>query len=97
MYDFFSSKANDEVLMDVFKKYYGSKSNDPNRNQGLPFIKDCSDSKIIKNLCVITNNAMIDFDNENRNSTFDSKNKGFQGTLYSWSVDINCLNNNNKY
>ena len=42
-------------------EYYGSKSKDPNRNQGLPLIKRCSESHIIKDLVVLSNNALVDF------------------------------------
>ena len=93
MRDYFNNKSNDEVLKDVFKRYYGSKSRDPNRNQGLPFIRKCFDDKIIKKLSVVTNNVIIDFRDNQRNSTFDKDNKVFPGTLYSWSVDFDCLNN----
>lgn len=93
MLEFFSNKLNHEVLMDVFQEYYGSKSKDPNRNQGLPFIKKCSDASIVKSLHVISNNAIIGLSDSTHNSTFAKNNKGLKGTLYSWSIDIDCLKN----
>lgn len=92
MLELFSNKTNDEVLMDVFNEYYGSKSKDPNRNQGLPFIKKCSDASVVKSLYVISNNAIIGINDNAHNSTFAKSNKGLKGTLYSWSIDINCFN-----
>ena len=52
--DFLFGKNNCQVLEGVFSQYYGSKSKDQNRNQGLPFIKDCNNRSIIKNLCVLS-------------------------------------------
>lgn len=92
MQDFFSNKSSAEVLRAVFEEYYGSKSKDPNRNQGLPLIKRCSESHIIKDLVVLSNNALVDFNEKSYDLTFDKNNKGLKGTLYSWSVDMNCLN-----
>ena len=92
MFEIFKKKPNHKVLKDVFNEYYGSKSKDPNRNQGLPFIRKCSEACLIKDLKVITNNAIIGFDGNNHDFTFANDNKGLKGTLYSWSIDINCLN-----
>lgn len=92
MQDFFSNKSSAEVLRAVFEEYYGSKSKDPNRNQGLPLIKRCSESHIIKDLVVLSNNALVDFNEKSHDLTFDRNNKGLKGTLYSWGVDMNCLN-----
>lgn len=89
--DLLSGKTNLEVLEGVFDRYYGSKSNDPNRNQGLPFIKDCNTRKIIKQLHVVSNNVVLDLSNKINDNIFSPYNKGLIGTLYYWSVDIECL------
>ena len=80
-----------QVLEGVFSQYYGSKSKDQNRNQGLPFIKDCNNRSIIKNLCVLSNNVKLDFSDSNNDNIFAPYTKGLIGTLYSWSVDVECL------
>lgn len=89
--DLLFGKTNLEVLEGVFDRYYGSKSNDPNRNQGLPFIKDCNTRKIIKQLHVVSNNVVLDLSNKINDNIFSPYNKGLIGTLYYWSVDIECL------
>lgn len=89
--DFLLGKNNCQVLEGVFSQYYGSKSKDQNRNQGLPFIKDCNNRSIIKNLCVLSNNVRLDFSDSNNDNIFAPYTKGLIGTLYSWSVDVECL------
>lgn len=89
--DLLSGKNNLEVLEGVFDRYYGSKSNDLNRNQGLPFIKDCNTRKIIKQLHVLSNNVVLDLSDNINDNIFSPYNKGMIGTLYYWSVDIECL------
>mgnify|MGYP007090927575 FL=1 len=89
--DFLLGKNNCQVLEGVFSQYYGSKSKDQNRNQGLPFIKDCNNRSIIKNLCVLSNNVKLDFSDSNNDNIFAPYTKGLIGTLYSWSVDVECL------
>lgn len=89
--DFLFGKNNCQVLEGVFSQYYGSKSKDQNRNQGLPFIKDCNNRSIIKNLCVLSNNVKLDFSDSNNDNIFAPYTKGLIGTLYSWSVDVECL------
>ncbi len=80
-----------QILEGAFNEHYGSKSKEDNRNQGLPFIKQCSVRGIIKELCVISNNVMLDFTNSNNNCVFSSSQNVFPGTLYSWVIDASCL------
>lgn len=89
--DFIQNKDNCQVLEGVFNRYYGSRSNDSNRNQGLPFIKGCNTKNVISQLHVITNNVLLDFSNQSNDKSFASYNNGLIGTLYSWSVNADCL------
>lgn len=89
--DFIQNKDNSQVLEGVFNRYYGSRSNDSNRNQGLPFIKGCNTKNVISQLHVITNNVLLDFSNQSNDKSFASYNNGLIGTLYSWSVNADCL------
>lgn len=91
--DLFHHRGNDDVLLRVFDKYYGSSSMDINRNQGLPFIKKLSEQNYIKDLHVITNNAYISFADNSKCEFSDSMNC-FVGTLYSWYVDTTCIQSN---
>lgn len=80
-----------QILEGAFDKKYGSKSGKPNRNKGLPSIKYANTKGYIKNLVVITNNVILDFTNSSNSCKFVSnKNRGFNGTLYSWCVDATC-------
>lgn len=79
------------ILSNVFDSYYGSKSGEHNRNQGLPMIKGCNTDHHIRNLSVVSNNVLVDFTNPKYNQTFSTKQNAFIGTLYSWIVDKDCL------
>jgi hypothetical protein len=82
-------KLNDiEVLDGAFEKKYQSATSDKNRNKGLPKIKRINDSHFVDNLIVITNNVLIDFNNENKSRSLDVK---FNGTFYYWELTKNCI------
>lgn len=82
-------KLNDiEVLDGAFEKKYQSATSDKNRNKGLPKIKRINDSHFVDNLIVITNNVLIDFNNENKSISLDVK---FNGTFYYWELTKNCI------
>lgn len=89
--DAIQGKDNCDILHGVFDSYYGSRSKDPNRNQGLPYIKDSNARRIIKNLCVVTNNVLINFSDSSMDKEFSRMNRGLQGTLYTWDIDLSCL------
>ena len=78
-----------EVLKRAFEKKYGSKTKEANRNRGLPLIKDRYERNFIKDLKVITNNVLYDFE-QSRQTRIIKKN--FPGTFYFWNVDLNCIN-----
>jgi hypothetical protein len=85
----FMTGANDyQILRRAYDKQYQSKTEEINRNRGLPLILDRFDRKYIKDLKVMTNNVYLDFDN-----TENSKivNKNLPGTFYYWTLDLNCL------
>jgi hypothetical protein len=89
MDDLFKNRTAAEVLRRVFYEYYGSKSRDINRNCGLPYIRKCNESNIIRDLKVVTNNVCLAFSDESETILFERG--AFSGTLYSWVVDANCL------
>ncbi len=67
-----------KTLINLFNKKYQSSTFDENRNKGLPKIKECFENNYISNLCVITNNVYLDFNNI---TTKELKNN-FKGTFY---------------
>lgn len=77
-----------EILNRAFERKYSSKTNETNRNRGLPLIKDRFERSFIKKLRVITNNVFLDFEDE-INTRLLSKN--LPGTFYTWQVDLNCI------
>jgi hypothetical protein len=79
-----------EVLKGAFQKKYGSSSKKANRNKGLPSIKEAYDDGVIKNLKVLTNNVIMHFDDDKKSAQFPNK-LGFNGTLYRWTVNKQCL------
>lgn len=88
--DLFQGRSDEEILCRVFDEYYGSKSKEPNRNQGLPFFKKLNSDNIIKDLQVVSNNVYICFD-KNERVRIGSSRSLFTGTLYSWRVDAECI------
>lgn len=82
--DIFMFKSSAEILEAAFIKKYGSSTREPNRNKGLPSIKNGFDDGIINNLRVLTNDVLLNFDNDNETRVL--KNTYFRGTLYRWEV-----------
>ncbi|EKJ84954.1 hypothetical protein CLV96_0309 [Leptospira meyeri] len=82
--DVLSNKTSDEVLKGAFIKKYNSKTEEINRNKGLPSIKKAYDNGIISNLTVITNNVMLNFSDEKKSK--EMQGHEFEGTLYRWEV-----------
>lgn len=79
------------VLEGAFDKKYQSSSIERNRNLGLPSIKQTQKDGFVKNLQVISNNVILDFDNPSNSKTFmRDKQNAFNGTLYSWRVFADC-------
>ncbi len=73
-----------EILRNAFNKKYGSTSKKINRNRGLPSIKKAHDDGRIKELKVLTNNIVIDFENKNNDIILEKQK--FNGTLYRFLV-----------
>lgn len=86
------TKSDVEILEGAFNRKYGSASEEENRNNGLPSIKALNDDRQIKNLGVITNNVLLNFDNKVKSSKFATKRTAFMGTLYTWELDFDCQN-----
>lgn len=73
----------------LFQRKYGSSTEEINRNRGLPCILDKFNNGYISKLKVITNNVYLDFENQTNNKIL---NKPFPGVLFSWVVNIDCIN-----
>lgn len=89
--DLFASRGDEDVLVRVFEEYYGSRTKEDNRHQGLPFIKECNDNGSICDLQVVTNNVSVEFA-DLKKCKFTEKRTDFIGTLYSWRINKDCLN-----
>lgn len=87
------TKSDQAVLEGAFDRKYGSKSADINRNNGLPSIKALAIDNLVDNLCVVTNNVLLNFADINRSITFANKKSAFMGTLYTWELSLNSLKN----
>lgn len=80
-----------DILEGAFNRKYGSSSKRKNRNRGLPSIKYACEKGYIKDLTVITNNVVLDFTNpQNSKKFYWNRKRAFDGTLYSWKIDISC-------
>ena len=77
-----------DVLVNAFEKQYESRTQDPNRNKGLPKIYKVSSEKYIKNLIVVTNNVFLDFDNPEKSKMLRNT---FKGTFYYWILNKECI------
>ena len=71
-----------KTLYNLFDRKYQSSTFENNRNKGLPLIKDNFDNNFISNLCVITNNVYLDFNNRYSRVI----NSNLLGTFYSWEI-----------
>ena len=89
----FVAKTNTEVLDGAFNKKYESRTLDQNRNKGLPVIKMRFMEGYIKNLVVITNNVILNFEDMKKSQYF-SHGFGFDGTIFKIELDKSCFNAN---
>ena len=89
--DLLTLKSRVDILAGAFDKKYGSKSKDINRNKGLPSLKFASQQGLINKLIVITNNVLLSFDKWHDNCTFAMSTDAFNGTMYYFEIDKNCL------
>lgn len=75
-----------EFLSDVFDKQYSSSSRESNRYKGLPSIKKAYLEGKIQNLCVMTNNVLMSFDDSSKSVQYSKSRNAFNGTLYYWEI-----------
>lgn len=85
-----SFKTDANILFGAFEQKYGSTALESNRNRGLPCVKAAMDDGYIRDLKVVTNNSIIDF-LSGENKMFTKHRGTFNGTLYSWRIDKNCI------
>ena len=85
-----SFKTDANILFGAFEQKYGSTALESNRKRGLPCVKAAMDDGYIKDLKVVTNNSIIDF-LSGENKMFAKHRGTFNGTLYSWRIDKNCI------
>ncbi len=83
-----AATSDKDILLHAFKKKYGSKTEDKNRNKGLPRILSMSERKLVVDMVVITNNVLLDFENHDNSKVL---NKKLPGTFYQWKVNLNCI------
>ena len=89
--DRFFNITDKAVLEGAFDKKYQSASTERNRNLGLPSIKQTQKDGFIKDLQLLSNNVILDFENPSKSKTFlPEKQNAFNGTLYSWRVFADC-------
>lgn len=86
--DIISLRNHTDVLYRAFQRKYGSSTQLINRNKGLPCILDKFNCGLIKSLKVITNDVYLDFNSINEQK---SLNKPFNGVLFYWEVDKECI------
>lgn len=82
------AKGDVGTLIGAFDKKYQSSTFDENRNKGLPRIKDTNKLRHIESLRVITNNVLLDFDNDKNNTLLKNR---FRGTFYYWELTKNAI------
>ena len=75
---------NSAILRKAFDQKYGSRTEEINRNKGLPKIKAVVDEEHITDLIVLSNKAYLNLGQNKK--AIELKNE-FQGTFYCWSVD----------
>jgi ABC-type transporter Mla MlaB component/anti-sigma regulatory factor (Ser/Thr protein kinase) len=78
-----------DILMNAFDKKYESRTEESNRNKGLPKIRKIAGEEYIENLIVITNNVLLDFDNQSQRTKKLQTN--FKGTFYYWILNKKCI------
>ena len=86
--DFLFLRSKLDVLNRAFERKYGSFTQEPNRNRGLPMIKNFSDEKFLKNLYVCSNEAFIDFEKRSNSRLLNTNFERFNGTFYQWELSL---------
>lgn len=89
--DMLARNTHVDILEGAFNRKYGSKSKRRNRNRGLPSIRYAQEKGIIKELTVITNNVVLDFEHKENSRKFHwNRKRALEATLYSWVIDASC-------
>ncbi len=89
--DAFTLKSPHEVLIDAFLKKYNSNTLEENRNKGLPSVRINYEIGNIKNLIVITNDVILQYDNHSKSRTIKKGTSRYRGTFYQWEMDNDCI------
>lgn len=79
-------KTKVEVILDAFSGKYTSKTQETNRNKGLPMIKQNVDNNYVKNFNLLTNNVYLSYEKD-----YYDLNINFKGTAYMFDIDKNCI------
>lgn len=74
------------LLKEVLNGEFRSRTKLPNRNRGLPEIKNFFDSQNVIASTIITNHVLYKKNRILKEEVFERKNKQFNGTLYAWIV-----------
>lgn len=89
--DMLARNTHVDILDGAFNRKYGSTSKRKNRNRGLPSIKYAQEKGIIKELTVVTNNVVLDFEHRENSRKFHwNRKRALEATLYSWVIDASC-------
>lgn len=73
-----------DLLLSAFKGEIGSRTKLEYRGKGLPKIFRIFERGYISNLFILTNNAILDFEN----NKFQDITENFNGTLYSFEISV---------
>lgn len=84
-----SFKDETDILQSAFGKKYQSRTEDDNRNKGLPRIKSVADDGFVQNLTVITNNTLLNLCDNSRSKLLGLN---FGGTFYYWEITEDTYN-----
>lgn len=80
-----------EVLQLAFQRQWGSRSEEINRNNGLPTIRKACELGMIEDLRVLSNNVILRFGENEHAETFERGFPRYSGTIYQWRVSADCL------
>lgn len=75
-----------DILKNAFEKKYGSSTKEPNRNRGLPMIKQKITQIKGSELLVLTNDALLNFSNLGLSKNLKDFQAHFHGTFYQWRI-----------
>lgn len=91
--DAFTFKSPVEILIGAFQKKYNSSTLEENRNKGLPSVRLNYEIGNIRNLIVITNDVILQYENQSKSRTFQKGTPRYRGTYYQWEMDLGSIKN----